>query len=186
MKRKTFDLRPWARAPQSTQTALAVPGYVIVDYTARTVVRPLDVVRPGGGTHRILDSGFRWVRAHPTGAGGGVLGAALTVMLGATGQPVQFYADIHGGEGVDEGGLPWHDDLYLDVVGVSEPDAPWTVTATQIIDAEDLEDAVAAGQVTPELAAQTWDHARQVEAQLRAGNYPPVEVLRRYVEDPYT
>ncbi|GGM12487.1 DUF402 domain-containing protein [Deinococcus aerophilus] len=186
MKRKTFDLRAWARVTQGTQTVLDVPGYVIVDFTARTVVRPLDVSRPGGGTHRILDSGFRWVRAHPTGAGAGVVGAALTVMLGAAGQPVQFYVDIHGGEGVAEEGLPWHDDLYLDVVGVSEPDAPWTVTATHIIDAEDLEAAVEAGQVTPELAARTWDHARQVDAQLRAGTYPPVEVLRRYVEDPYT
>lgn len=186
MKRKTFDLRPWARVTQSTQTALAVPGYVIVDFTAQTVVRPLEVSRAATGRHLILDNGYRWIRCHPTGTGEGVMGAALTVQLNAAGQPVQFYVDIHGGEGVYEDGLPWHDDLYLDVVGDPDDEDRWTVAATEIIDADELDDAVEAGLVTPALAAQTWEHARQIEAQLRAGSYPPVDVLRRYVEDPYT
>lgn len=187
MKRKTFDLRPWARVTDSAQTVLAVPGYVIVDFTARTVIRPLEVSRPGSGLcHRILDHGYRWIRCHPTGAGEGVMGAALTVQLDAAGQPVQFYVDIHGGEGVQEDGLPWHDDLYLDVVGDPDEAARWTIAATEIIDADELEEAVQAGLVTPELSAQTWTHARQIEEWLRAGTYPPVDVLRRYVEDPYT
>ncbi|CAM3618140.1 DUF402 domain-containing protein [Deinococcus frigens] len=187
MKRKTFDLRPWARVTQSTQTALAVPGYVIVDFSAQTVIRPLEVTRPGSAVcHLILDNGYRWIRCHPTGAGAGVMGAALTVQINAAGQPVQFYVDIHGGEGVQDDGLPWHDDLYLDVVGDPDDAERWIVTATEIIDAEDLEAAVEAGLVTLELAAQTWDHARQIETELRAGTYAPVDVLRRYVEDPYT
>lgn len=187
MKRKTFDLRPWARVTQSTQTALAVPGYVIVDFTAQTVIRPLEVTSPSSNAcHLILDDGYRWIRCHPTGSGEGVVGAALTVQLNAAGRPVQFYVDIHGGEGVQEDGLPWHDDLYLDVIGDPGEADRWTVAATEIIDADELEEAVAAGLVTPELAARTWAQARQVEAQLRAGTYPPVDVLRRYVEDPYT
>ena len=114
------------------------------------------------------------------------MGAALTVQMNAVGQPVQFYVDIHGGEGVGEGGLPWHDDLYLDVIGDPHEAARWTVAATDIIDGDELEEAVDAGLVTPELAAQTWQHARQIEAELLAGTYAPVDVLRRYVEDPYT
>jgi predicted RNA-binding protein associated with RNAse of E/G family len=187
VKRKTFDLRPWVRVTQSTQTALAVPGYVIVDFTAQTVIRPLEVTRPGTTVrHLILDNGYRWIRCHPTGTGDGVMGAALTVQLNAAGQPVQFYVDIHGGEGVHEDGLPWHDDLYLDVVGNPDDGDRWTVAATEIIDADELEEAVEAGLVTPELAARTWDLARQIEVHLRAGTYPPVGVLRHYVEDPYT
>lgn len=187
MKRKTFDLRPWARVTQSTQTALAVPGYVIVDFTAQTVIRPLEVSRPGSSIcHLILDSGYRWIRCHPTGEGEGVMGAALTAQLNAAGQPVQFYVDIHGGEGVNEDGLPWHDDLYLDVIGDPDEAARWTVAATEIIDADELDEAVQAGLVSAEQAAQTWTHARHIEEALRAGTYAPVDVLRRYVEDPYT
>lgn len=186
MKRKIFDLRSWARVTDHTQTLTAVPGYVILDFTAHTVIRPLDVPRPTGeGTVRILDSGFRWVRAHPTGAGENVMGSALTVQLNEEGRPVQFYVDIHTGEGVGEGGLPWHDDLYLDVI--AEPEAGgWGVTHTNIIDADELEEAVAAGLVTPELAEATWAQAKAVEAELHAGTYAPLGVLRRYLEDPYT
>ncbi|MFC4637404.1 DUF402 domain-containing protein [Deinococcus hohokamensis] len=187
MKRKTFDLRPWPRVTAHTQTVTHIPGYVIVDFTAHTVVRPLDVPVPGAqGVARVLDSGFRWVRAHPTGAGEGAAGYALTAMLGADGRPVQFYVDLHGGEGVDSSGLPWHDDLYLDVIGRPDEADPWQVAAAQIIDGEDLEEAVATSLVSPEVAERTWAHARRVEAALLAGTLEPVAVVRRYLEDPYT
>ena len=187
MKRKAFDLRPWARVTHHTQAVTQVPGFVIVDFTAHTVIRPLDVPIPGeAGRVRILDSGFRWVRAHPTGTGEGVLGDAMTLQLNAEGRPVQFYVDIHGGEGLGEDGLPWTDDLYLDVIGHPGAAEPWRVAATQIIDGDELEEAVEAGLVSPALAEAAWEHARRVEAQLRSGTYPPLGVLRGYLEDPYT
>lgn len=187
MKRKGFDLRSWARVTEHTQTVTQVPGFVIVDFTAHTVVRPLDVPIPSGaGTVRILDSGYRWVRAHPTGTGEGVLGDAMTVQLDPAGRPVQFYVDIHAGEGVGEDGLPWTDDLYLDVIGHPGEADPWRVDATEVIDGDELEAAVGAGRVSPAVAEAAWSHARQVEAQLRAGTYLPLHVLRPYLEDPYT
>lgn len=187
MKRKPFDLRPWPRVTHHTQTVTHIPGFVIVDFTAHEVIRPLDVRVPGQeSTVRILDSGFRWVRAHPTGTGEGVMGDAMTVQLNAAGRPVQFYVDIHGGEGVGENGLPWTDDLYLDVIGHPGEADPWQVDATGVIDGDELEEAVGTGLVSPEQAEATWAHAQRVEEQLRAGTYPPLDVLRRYLEDPYT
>lgn len=187
MKRKPFDLRPWPRVTRHTQSVTHVPGSVIVDFTAHEVIRPLDVRVPGeAGTVRILDHGFRWVRAHPTGTGEGMMGDAMTVQLNAAGRPVQFYVDIHGGEGVGEDGLPWTDDLYLDVIGHPGEAEPWRVDATTIIDGNELEEAVTLGLVSPTLAEAAWTHARQVEARLRAGTYPPLAVLRQYLEDPYT
>lgn len=183
MKRKTFDLRPWSRALRHTQTVTQVPGFVIVDFTAHEVARTLDVPF-GSRTIRILDHGFRWVRAHPTGNGEGVVGDALTVMLNAAGQPEQLYVDIHGGEGVGEGGLPWCDDVYLDVIADWQPG--WRVGETHIIDGDELEEAVGAGRVSPALAGAAWTHARKVEEALRAGTYAPLGVLRGYLEDPYT
>lgn len=183
MKRKVFDLRSLSLAGRHTQTVTRGPGFVIVDFTAHEVARPLNVLF-GDRTIRILDHGFRWVRAHPTRTGEGVVGDALTVMLNAAGQPRRLYVDIHAGEGVSEGGLPWHDDLYLDVVADWQPG--WRVSQTHIIDAEDLAEAVEAGLVSPTLAEAAWTHARRGAAQLRAGTYAPLDVLRRYLEDPYT
>ena len=68
-----------------------------------------------------LDTGYRWLRIHPHGAGEGVMGMRVTVQLGAQGVPVQLYIDIHGGEGLTTSGLPWHDDLYLDVLARVDP-----------------------------------------------------------------
>lgn len=187
MKRKVFDLREWPRVARHTQTVTRVPGCVIVDFTAHEVTRPLDVSLPGEeGLTRVLGDGFRWVRAHPTGGGEGVVGDALTIMLNAEGRPVQFYVDIHGGEGVLETGLPWTDDLYLDVIGHPAPADLWQASATAIIDAEDLEEAQAAGLVAPALAEAAWTHARRVEEALRRGTYAPLDVMRGYLEDPYT
>lgn len=188
MKRKVFDLREWSRVARHTQTVTHIPGYVIVDFTAHEVARPLDVPF-GERTVRILGDGFRWVRVHPTGTGEGpgrenAVGDALTVMLNAAGQPEQLYVDIHAGEGVGEDGLPWTEDVYLDVIADWQPS--WRVTETHIIDADELEEAVRAGQVSPTLAGAAWAHARLVEEGLRAGTYAPLGVLRGYLEDPYT
>ncbi|GHF55474.1 hypothetical protein HNQ07_003352 [Deinococcus metalli] len=187
MKRKVFDLRPWARVARHTQTVLTLPGYVIVDFVAHDVIRPLDVMF-GERTLRVLDSGYRWVRVHPTGRGPGALGSALSAMLDGDGVPVQVYVDIHWGEGVGEGGLPWTDDAYLDVIGnwrVEDTHAG-RVIETHIIDAEDLDAAVGAGAVTPEQAQAVWAHARDVQAELLGDTYAPLAVLRRYLSDPYT
>ncbi|WP_102127801.1 DUF402 domain-containing protein [Deinococcus planocerae] len=183
MKRKVFDLRLWPRVARGTHTVTYIPGFVIVDFTAYEVVNTKDVPF-GERTIRILDQGYRWVRVHPTGGGEGVMGDSLTVMLNPSGGPEQLYVDIHAGEGLGEDGLPWHDDLYLDVIADWQPG--WRVTETHVIDADELEEAVRAGGVTPELAEAAWTHARKVEEELRAGTYGPLGVLRRYLEDPYT
>ncbi|MBZ9749651.1 DUF402 domain-containing protein [Deinococcus sp. HMF7604] len=187
MKRKVFDLRPWSRAVRHSQSVVRVLGHVIVDFTAHEVARPQDVPF-GDQTVRILDHGFRWVRVHPTGSGEGVPGSALSAMLDGSGLPRQLYVDLHGGEGVGENGLPWHDDLYLDVIGnwVVGETGHGRVTEAHIIDGEDLQAAVAAELVTEAQAEATWTHARQIRAELLAGTYAPLMVLRRYLEDPYT
>ncbi len=186
MKRKIFDLRNWARVTQHRQLVQPLEGVVIVDFYADLVIRPFDAPTPQKPYNtRILDNGYRWVRAHPTGTGEGVMGSALTVQLNAEGVPVQFYVDIHGGEGIDESGLPWHDDLYLDVIGAASPQDAWLIEATNIIDGEELDEAVKAGLVTPQTAEATWKEARAIAEVLKAGTYWPISILKQYVQEQY-
>lgn len=171
MKRKVFDLSGWTRLERHTATLHREGGYIVYDLHAPAVSRPLTVMFQGKPVC-ILDSGYRWVRFHPHGAGEGVSGHALTLQLDASGHPAQFYVDIHSGEGVTPGGHPWHDDLYLDVAGALAPDhsGPWQLAAVQLIDEDELQDALDAGLVTLQQARAAYAEAAQVQAGLRDGS----------------
>lgn len=182
MKRKRFDHRTWHRAATGEQTVLELPGGLLVDYRAGEVTEPLRV--PFRGRELlILDSGYRWVHYSPSGQT-----HALTVQLDTAGVPQQLYVDIGEGVGVGKDGLPYIDDLYLDVIAVClvQPGGQWRVTETEIIDAEELEDALRSGAVSPGQAEFAWQEARAVEAALRGGRFAPLEILRGYLSDPYT
>ncbi|WP_161883690.1 DUF402 domain-containing protein [Deinococcus alpinitundrae] len=182
MKRKVFDRRIWSRAVSGEQTTLSLPGGLLVDYRAGEVTTP-KWVTVAGQARCILASGYRWVHYAPSGAT-----HALTVQLDAAGRIQQLYVDVGEASGVGVDGLPWMDDLYLDVVGLVEvqQDGHWRVTDTEVIDQEELDEALRAGQVTPGQHAFAWAEIRHVLAALHAQTFAPLEVVRRYLQDPYT
>lgn len=182
MKRKRFDYRNWHRATSGEQTTLQLPGGLLVDYRAGEVTKPLRV--PFRGRELlILETGYRWVHFSPTGQK-----HALTVQLDGAGVPQQLYVDIGEGTGVGEDGLPYIDDLYLDVIALCEvqPGGTWHVTETEIIDGDELEDALQRGAVSLQQAEGAWQAAREVEAALLGQAFAPLETVRRYLSDPYT
>jgi len=182
VKRKVFDLSRWARAESGEQRVGRVPGHIIVDYRAGRVLHPLDLWSCGEQV-RLLDTGYRWLRVHPHGGGEGVVGHALTIQLDAEDMPVQLYIDIHGGEGVTDTGLPWHDDLYLDVLARVDP-LTWAVVAVEYIDQDELQAALEAGLVTAGQVAASYAEADRVRADLLAGSFGPLEVGRASLTGP--
>ena len=105
------------------------------------------------------------------------MGHALTVQFDAQGTPVQLYIDIHGGEGVTESGLPWHDDLYLDVLARVDPQT-WRVTGTELIDQDELQEALDAGLVSVRQFRDSYAEAQSVMADLLAGTFAPLLFAR--------
>lgn len=176
MKHKRAGRKGWKRALSDTEQVIHVPGGVIVDYVAGEVIRPLDVGFRGRSL-RILDSGFRWVHYAPAGEH-----HALTAQLDAAGQPVQLYVDICDGHGLDPDGIPFVNDLYLDVLAVCEvqPDGHWHITDTEIIDVDELDEALQTGKITRAQYDMAWREAKSCEARLRIQSFPPVQVLERY------
>lgn len=177
MKIKSAGRKNWHRAISSTEQVIHIPGGVIVDYFAVQVARPLDVGFRGH-TLRILDNGFRWVHFAPTSEN-----HALTVQLNDQNRPVQIYVDICDAHGLDADGVPFTHDLYLDVLAVCQVhlDGSWGVTETEIIDQDELEDALQAGKVTREQFDLAWNEARQVEADLQQNTFAPLQVIQSYL-----
>ncbi|GAA5512228.1 hypothetical protein Dcar01_00942 [Deinococcus carri] len=175
MKRKGNDYVAWFGSGE--QQVLRVPNGWLVEYRPGKVETPLDVTLLGQ-TVRVLDSGYRWVDVVPdTGH------HALKVQMDGQGVPRQLYVDIFRESGLDAAGVPWVNDLYLDVVALCQvlPDGRWQVTAAEIIDVDELEEALAAGRVTPREAALAWEQAQAAQAALLAQAFPLLEVVRQYV-----
>lgn len=180
MKHKRFDYRTWHRVEPGTGQQTGGPyarGWVS-DFTAGSVLKPL-VVTVCGERRPILQDGFCWVQYLEPGTHN-----ALTVHLDSAGVPQQLYVDIGQTTGLDADAIAYIDDLYLDVTAVCEvqPDGHWRVTRAEIIDIDELEEALKAGHVSSEQYALAWAEARAVEVALLEQRFEPVNVIRAYLQ----
>lgn len=173
MKRKRFDLRNWRRVNRCSQAVYPMPAGVIVDFVGHEVSDPLEVVCCGQ-TFSVMQNGYRWIRYEPRDQF-----HALTVMLNEQDELQQIYVDITGGSGVDPDGIPWTDDLYLDVIALA--DANWQVIASEIIDQDELDEALAVGAITSAQYDHAWAEARAVQMVLDQQAFAPLEVLKEFM-----
>lgn len=149
----------------------------IVDFKPQDIPNPVWEAVCGRQVPSLVE-GMRWVYWIPMQGN-----HTLLVFLTDNNQPVWFYSDVIAGSGIDAEGLPWTDDLYLDVVAIAAENSEslWYVTDTEIIDKDELEEALQTGKVTPEQYAMAWAEARQLEKDLRQNTFPPLDIIRAYV-----
>ncbi|ALW88541.1 DUF402 domain-containing protein [Deinococcus actinosclerus] len=103
--------------------------------------------------------------------------ALLVILTGET--PLFAYADVCAATGIGEDGMPWLDDLYLDVRATLNVD--WTPGVPEIIDADELDAALHSGQITLEQHALAWVTARDVAGQCARNTHPLLEAVRSFV-----
>ncbi len=107
----------------------------------------------------IVDVGFVWAHHFPENAN-----HVVTSMFDAHGDLVQHYIDICWCWGRDANGVPWLDDLYLDVV-VSP------TGAVELLDEDELEDAFRMGTITLEQHDLARSEAQAVLEMIRSGGF---------------
>ena len=169
MKRKRADRHPWPRVTRSRYQAWRLDhpqfnGYVSV-YWMDQVREPLKVPFLGHPT-TIADSGHLWLQLFPDG-----VPHTLTAMVDERGDIVQWYVDICHAHGQDADGSLWYDDMYLDVVVLPTGEL-------EIIDGEELDEALDQAHVTPDEYAEAWREAIRVRAAIESGNYALMDVAR--------
>lgn len=177
MKHKRFDHKNWPRALSDQQTVHVLPEGILVDYLAHEVVRPL-VVLSCGRQVTVLASHYRWVHFAPFKAH-----HALTVQLDAQDRAVQYYIDINLSNEIAEDGIPVGLDLYLDVVALVED---WKVLHAEVIDQEELEEAVHLGKVTPEQARFAQQEALKMLDTVQREDFASLVVIRRHLNTSLT
>ena len=163
MKRKRGDRAGWVRVIGPKYRQMPIDGGLLAAIHVPAVREPLWVDCCGERV-RIVDAGYTRVSFFPEGAR-----HVLTTQFDARGEPAQWYVDIVYAHGMGEDGVPWYDDLYLDVV--SSPRGG----------VDELDVALANGLVTHPQAESAWHECRTVVAALREGTFGPVLASRAHL-----
>lgn len=108
----------------------------------------------------IIDRGYTWLRHFPDGAH-----YALLTAFDERDELVQWYIDVVGQVGVDERGVPWYEDLYLDIVISPEGE-------TLLLDVDELDEALRLGEVTQSQYSFAWREASTLLDALEADMLP--------------
>jgi predicted RNA-binding protein associated with RNAse of E/G family len=123
------------------------------------ISEPLSVTF-GGEQVCIADRGYDWLQHFPDGEHHVLLAA-----FDEQGELVQWYIDVISGSGVDERGIPWYDDLYLDIVIAPSGEC-------LLLDVDELDEALRQSQVTKELYDLAWREASKLLTILEADLFP--------------
>jgi len=185
MKRKYGDRRDWARILASRYAVMALSmeegGGVVALYQMDAVRDPLWVTLADKWIC-VADAGHTWLQYYPLDAMGAGASASVdagraehacytaTAMFDAGGQIVQWYFDICRATGMSDAGIPWHDDLYLDIV--ADP-----ITGRQeVVDADELDDALAVGNISEALYHAAWRETHRIAPLVKQGALPEMRL----------
>lgn len=166
-RRKYADRARWARVTDRRFAIRRLETPAFQGFVTRLdilgVAEPL-VVHELGLRLTIADLGYVWLQHFPDGAD-----FALTTVLEPAGAVVHWYLDVAAGVGVSEEGVPYWDDLYLDVIKVPGVGA-------ELIDEDDLARGLADGEITEADAEAARRTAALLLEQVRRDELPLLEL----------
>lgn len=108
----------------------------------------------------VCDRGMAWLSMLPERGG-----LCITAQLKADGSVALWYIDMIAGQGMDERGVPWFDDLYLDLI--VSPDG-----AMHVDDRDELDEALRTGGITEAQHRQALDVCAMIQKGLEGGVAP--------------
>ena len=168
MRRKIATWPAWPRLLRR-RFALATPDAAIFDGHIALIEideflrPPAWIALPDRSTH-FVGKGWAILQHFPTDQR-----HVITTMFDADDSVKLWYIDIIRAQGLDDAGIPWFDDLYLDIVVL--PDG-----SRHVLDADELDEALTAGAITRDDRALAWAETERLLALLAVG---PLPAMRR-------
>jgi uncharacterized protein len=173
LKRKIGDCYDWKRVTQRAYAQEYVETEEFSGYI--TLLRIDKVAQPlfaQYGTKKvcIADDGYMWLFHYPNDSL-----HAVTTMFDAAGRIVQWYIDICQGYEVDERGVPFFHDLYLDLIVLSSGEVIQK-------DSDELEEALRDGVIDTATYQQAWEEARRILKCIQEGTFRLLDLSERHRE----
>ncbi|PEB52698.1 hypothetical protein CON65_08205 [Bacillus pseudomycoides] len=118
----------------------------------------------------IVNDGHTWVQYFINGKN-----FAITAMLNEKRKLVQYYIDVAKEFKIDERGMPYFDDLYLDVVLLPNGDV-------YLLDEDELEEAYIDGDISKEEYNVAWETVRWLLEVIEKENFPWIAILEKEIQ----
>lgn len=176
MKRKFSDRANWRRiiSKQFVSHYMDKPeftGYVTL-YTIERLREPL-WKEYGGKRLCLADSGYTWLQYFPQDQH-----YIVTAMFDDKQRIIQWYIDVCKSQGVTEQGVPWFDDLFLDIVVLP-------TGAVFLMDEDELDDALSEGDITQEDYELATETARHLLRMISAHLFPYFVMSERHLRQEF-
>lgn len=177
MKRKYADRPGWLRISKKSYTSIFIDEQ---NYCGHVAYLSLDAVnRPlwvtyGSNDLCIVDNGYVWLQHFPNDGN-----IVLTATYNEDGDLVQCYFDIVKSVGVSHEGIPYCDDLFIDVVALPNGEI-------YVLDEDEIEAAYVNNEITKEEYTFAKSKALELMASLKEGrNYllNSTEKYYRFIKD---
>ncbi|MGG5736514.1 MULTISPECIES: DUF402 domain-containing protein [Bacillus cereus group] len=118
----------------------------------------------------IAGDGYTWIQYFINGKN-----FAITAMLDDQKKLVQYYIDVTKEFKVDDRGLPYFDDLYLDVVLLPNG-------KMYVLDEDELENAYKSGDVTKEEYELAWYTTKCIIATIKKSEFYWISILEEEIK----
>lgn len=162
MKRKFANRPDWKRIYQKRYASMEkrnsqFDGYVTL-FAIDEVREPL-MMSCCNKSVCVADAGYVWLQHFPAGSH-----YTLTTMFNDAGEIVQHYIDIVKEHGLTSEGIPWFDDLYLDVVQLPTGEL-------EIIDGDELDEALQLQVITSADHDLAWKEANRLKSLIEQNQF---------------
>ncbi|CAN5738614.1 DUF402 domain-containing protein [soil metagenome] len=172
-RRKYADRTRWVRVLERSFAVKRLETTEFNGFVTRLnllkVLEPLFVTSVGQRLC-IADAGYTWLQHFPDNSR-----YCVTTVLNPAGEVVHFYIDIADKTGVSDEGIPWWDDVYLDVLAVPG-------VGSEIIDEDDLKEGLAQGVISEEDAERARAEADRLKSLIDKGEFPLLDLAPKHVE----
>jgi predicted RNA-binding protein associated with RNAse of E/G family len=171
MKRRFADRAEW---PRILKRRFYQQYLAEADFQGWVTLLCLDEVREPftitfhGEPICLVNHGYTWLQHFPEAGH-----FSLTTMFDADSRVVQWYIDISRQNGLDQRGIPWWDDLYLDVV-------VFTSGEVMLLDEDELEQARQDGEIDQADYELAREEAERLLTAITANQFPLLQLSQTH------
>ncbi|MBO1624372.1 DUF402 domain-containing protein [Bacillus arachidis] len=169
MKRKHGDGSSWNRLIEKTYEVKRIEQGMLGILRIQKVKEP-SYKKYNDRELCIVDAGYTWVQYFINDKN-----FAITAMLNEKKELVQYYIDVAKEYKIDERGMPYFDDLYLDVVLLPNEDI-------YLLDEDELEEAYRDGDISKEEYNEAVDTAKWLIEVIEKEKFPWITILEKEIQ----